>query len=322
MPGITHRGLAIPSYRIETASIREQWGGGASGVETKAVQAMDDDATTLAVRAGRTAIDEGGPVDAVFVATTTPAYAYGSVTPFIVESLGLPAETYTQTFEASSRSGTAALRAAADAVGGEYDAALVLAAEAPSPAPNTDREMVAGAGAAAVRLEAGDGGLEQVATGTCTRALLDEWQAPDQARERLADDRFARDVGFVETTTRAVEDAIEAAGWTADAVDAFVVSHPNGKFASRVAGSLNLGDALATPEFGRQFGDLRTASAPGSLALADIAADDRVVVAGYGGGIADATAYRASDPPAAATAPSGSTDVEYVTYLKHINQLE
>lgn len=322
MVWINTRGLALPRYRISTGAIRDQWGGGAKGVQTKAVQAKDDDPTTLAVRAGRAALDGRTDVDAVFFATTTPVYEYGSVTPFLAESLGLDDDTYVQSFSESARAGTAALRAAHEAVATDSDSVLVVAAEAPSPEPESDWEKVAGAGAAAAVVEADGEGLEQVATGSCARPLLEEWREPGSETLNGADARFARNIGYVQTTSRAIDRALENAGWTPDAVSSLVVTHPNGKFASRLAGAVGVGDALATPSFGSDYGNLRAAGALGSLARADLEAGDRVVVAGYGSGTADALAYEVSEPPAAAAPPSETVELNYVEYLEHANQLE
>lgn len=322
MVQITTREFVLPRYRISTGAIREQWGGGADGVQTKAVQARDDDPTTLATRVGRAALDGRTDVDAVFFATTTPVYEYGSVAPFLAESLDLDDDTYLQSFGESTRAGTAALRAAHDAVAAGYDSVLVVAAETPSPAPESDWEKVAGAGGSAVVVEAAGDGLDLVATGTCARPLLESWQAPGSETLSQADDRFARDVGYVETTAQAVERTLDDAGWSGDDVDSLVVNHPNGKFARRLAGSLGVGDALATPSFGSEYGDLRSAAALGSLARADLAAGDNVVVAGYGSGTADALAYEVSDPPAKAAEPGETVELDYVDYLEHVDQLE
>lgn len=319
-------GLYFPRYRIPTSSIRDRWGGGGTdGVRTKVVQANDDDSTTLAVKAGRDALAGRTDVDAVFLATTTPVYGYGSVTPFVAESLGLGEETYVQTFGESARAGTAALRAAHGAVATGSDTVLVVAAEAPSPSPRSDWEKVASAGASAAIVESDGAGLERVATGTAMRPLLEEWRAPDSETVSSADDRFARNVGYVETSRQAVDRALDDAGWAATAVDGLVLTHPNGTFAGRLAGTLGVADALATPSFGSEYGNLRSASAMGSLAMADLEVDDRVVVAGYGAGTADALAYEVTEPPSSPAPPTAgreTVELDYVDYLEHVGQLE
>jgi 3-hydroxy-3-methylglutaryl CoA synthase len=262
-------------------------------------------------------------VDAVFFATSTPVYQYGSVTPLLVDALGLDDDVYVQAFGESARAGTAALRAAGNAVRAGSDAALVIAAEAPSPSPRSDWEKIAGAGASAAIVKSDGDGIEQVAAEGCARPLLDEWQEPQSETLSTADDRFARDIGYIETTQQAIERVLDTADWSADALDSLVVTHPNGKFARRLASAVGVGDdALATPAFGREYGNLRTASALGSLALADLAAGDRLIVAGYGAGTADAVAYEVSKPPTAAIVADESREIEYVDYLTHVNQLE
>lgn len=323
MPTVTRRGLYLPRYRIGTGVIREQWGGGTNGVKSKVVQAKDDDPTTLAVKAGRIALNGRVDIDALFFASTTPIYKYGSITPFLAESLGLNDDTYVQTFRESARAGTAALRAAGETVAAGTDSVLVIAAETPSPSPETDWEKTAGAGAAAVLIEANGDGLNQVGSASCARPVLDEWQAPGGSPLQSADDRFGRDVGYIGTTQRAIESVLDHVGWEPDDVDTFAVTHPNGKFAGRLASAIGVGDgALATPSFGRKWGNLRAASALGSLSQAELTADNNVVIAGYGVGTADAVAYEVTAPLTPATNSDETVELNYVEYLEHIGQLE
>jgi len=324
MPVITSRGRHLPGYRIETGTIREHVSGGTNGVRTKSVQAPDDDALTLALAAARAVGADEAPLDEIHFATTTPAYAYGSVTPLLVESLGLGASTAVRTHRDSDRAGVTALGAAADAAAARGETALTVAADAPAPAQGTDREKTAGAGAAAVLVKPGDNGLAVVGHGTCTRDLLESWQAPTDSDRHDADDRFARDVGYVESHVRAVERALDDAGWVPENVDALALNQPNPRFPGRVAGAVGVpDDALAAPSLARECGDLCSASPLASLAGADVAADDRVVVAGFGAGVADAVCLRANGtPPAPAPDPGEGTELDYVEYLQHIGHLE
>jgi 3-hydroxy-3-methylglutaryl CoA synthase len=324
MTAITSRGRYLPGYRVSTREIRDVHGGGSDGVKTKAVQAKDDDVTTLALAAARDALDGDPDVDAVHLATTTPVYAYGSVMGAVVESLGLPETTETASYRNTPRAATAALRNARDAVGARDSTALVVATDAPTPATGTDREKTAGAGAAALLLEPRDDGLVPVGDGACTRDLLDEWEAPDDGVRRSGDDRFARDVGYVETSVTAAESALADADWDAADVDALVCNHPNPKFPGRVARSLGTADdALVAPSFASDHGDLGSASAPAILARADLAEGDRVLACSYGTGTADALAFRVEgEPPAPASARDDEPiDLSYVEYLQHTGEL-
>lgn len=293
-------------------------------MKTKAVQAKDDDVTTLALAAARDALGEDADVDAVHLATTTPAYAYGTVMGALVESLELPETTETASYRNTPRAATAALRNARDAVAARDGTALVVAADAPTPATGTDREKTAGAGAAALLLEPGRDGLVPVGDGACTRDLLEEWEAPDDGVRHRGDDRFGRDVGYVETSVTAAEAALADADWDAADVDALVCNHPNPKFPGRVARSLGTPDgALVAPSFASDHGDLGSASAPAILAGAGLAGGDRVLACSYGTGTADAIAFRVEgDPPATASSPDREPiDLSYVELLQHTGRL-
>jgi 3-hydroxy-3-methylglutaryl CoA synthase len=323
MTAITSRGRYLPGYRVPTTAVRDVHGGGSDGVKSKRVQAKDDDATTLAIAAARDAIPAGASVDAVHFATTTPVYAYGSVTGLLVEALGLPETTEVASYRDSPRASTAALRNALDAATAREATTLVVAADAPTPATGTEREKTDGAGGAALLVEPDREGLVPVGVGTCTRDLLEEWEAPGEATRHVGDSRFGRDVGYVETSTAAAEDALDDAGWGADDVDAFAINHPNPKFPGRVAGKLGLEeDALLAPAFARENGDLGSASAPAILAGADLAAGERALAVGYGTGTADAVAFRVEgDPPSPASAGVEPSELSYVELLQHTGKL-
>lgn len=324
MPAITSRGRYLPGYRISTTAIRDVHGGGSDGVKSKRVQAKDDDATTLALSAARDAVDDPASVDALHFATTTPVYDYGSVTGTIVEALGLAETTETASYRDTPRAATAALRNALDAAAARNLTSVVVAADAPSPERGTDREKTAGAGAAAVVVGPGDEGLVTVGVGSCDRDLLEEWSAPGETTRHAGDDRFGRDVGYVETNRVAAEAALADADWAAEDVDAFAVNHPNPKFPGRAAAAVGVpDDALVDPGFAAEHGDLGSASALSILSRADLATGDRVLVATYGTGVADALAFRVEgDPPAAATGPRGEpTELTYVELLQHTGQI-
>ena len=324
MPVITSRGRYVPRYRVDTRSIREHVSGGTNGVRTKAVQAPDDDPLTLALSAAKAVGADAAGVDSVHFATATPLYEYGSVTPFLAEALGLPESTHVRTYTESDRAGTAALLAAADAAAARSETALVVAADAPAPAQGSDREKTAGAGAGAALVEPDGEGLSVAGRGNCTRDLLDSWQAPGEDARHDADNRFARDVGYVESHVRAIERALTDAGWTPDDVDALVINQPNPRFPGRVARGLGIDDdVLADPTFSEHVGDFGSASSLAVLAGVDVSADDRVVVGSYGAGVADAVCLRATDdPPAPASDPDDGEELNYVEYLQHIGHLE
>lgn len=317
MPTITTRDYHFPKYRISTDTLRDQWGGGANGVKAKSVQAVDDDAVTLGLRAAEGVMSGRTEVDTLVFATTSEDYQYGTATPTLCEALGLPADVYTVTVTESTRAGTAALRVAHDSVNSEAKAALVVAAEAPQPEPGTDREKTAGAGAAAALVESDGGGFNQVAQATNTRSVLEEWQAPDHVSRHRADDRYGRDLGYVAGIENAVETVLNEVGWASKQVDALVLQQPNPKFVTRLSRTLGLDDAVVAPSLATQYGDLGSASALATLSQTPAMEGDRIIVASYGSGIADAIAYETSKPVDARPEPDADefTELDYAEYL-------
>jgi hydroxymethylglutaryl-CoA synthase len=317
MSTIIAREYHFPRYRLPTGAVRDQWGGGANGVKAKSVQAVDDDAVTLGLRAAKGVLDGRTDVDTLVFATTSGDYQYGTATPTMCEALGLPADVYTVTVTESARAGTAALRVANDSVDSGAETALVVAAEAPQPEPGTDREKTAGAGAAAALVEAGGSGFTQVSQATNTRNVLEEWQASNNATRHRADDRYGRDLGYVAGIENAVETVLDETEWTPDQVDALALQQPNPKFVSRVSRTLGLDDATVAPSLATQHGNLGSASVLATLARTEAAEGDRIVVASYGSGVADAIAYEATEAVDSRPAPDADdlTELEYVEYL-------
>lgn len=315
----------LPPFRLPTDRLRTQWGGGTGGVEAKAVQAIDDDAITLGLRAARSVLPPNPRIDVVVFATTTPPYHYGSTAPVLCDALGLPADVHTLELTESARAGTAAIRTATDSLSGDAQQALVVAAEAPTPAPDTDREGTVGAGAGALLLETEDDtdGIAVEATRTCSRPILEEWQAPAESERHLADARFRRDSGYVETTARALEAVLAAADWTPETVDGLVANQPEPGWADSAASAADVPtDRVAATDLVAEVGDLAAAAPLAALAALSADRGDRIVVCGYGSGVADALALTATADVAASPLPAESTtDLSYLDYLDHTNNL-
>lgn len=327
MVHVTGTHCTVPPFRLPMEQVRDRWGGGTRGVERRSVKAIDDDSVTLGIEAARGVLPRGASVDVLVVATTSPVYGYGSTAPLVCDALGLGSTTHTLSLSESARAGTAALRTARDALRGSPNRALVIASEAPTPAPGSERERTVGAGACATMLEADAGDAAEFAieaTTTRSRPVLDEWQAPDSTERTLADDRFRRDVGYVETAGQAVRDVVEMAGWEAEDVDALAANLPASGFGAKLADSAGLpSDRVAGTRILAQVGDLGAAGSAAALSGLSAGAGDRIVLAGYGSGVADAIALTATEDVAGNPTESvqAPVDLDYVTYLEHTQNL-
>jgi 3-hydroxy-3-methylglutaryl CoA synthase len=312
----------VPTFHVPTDRIQERWGGGAKGVASKAVGALDDDAVSIAIETAG-AVSGASDVGALWFASTTHPYQHGEVGPMLVESLGARASTLTTTLSAHTRAGTVGVRSAIAHAEATDESALVVASEVPHPEPDTEREKVAGAGGAAVLVKpTTEEGLVMESTGAHSKPLLEEWQEPG-GTHRAGDDRFVRDSGYVDTLSTAGSSALDAAGWAADDLDALVVSQPNPKYPGRLTRSLGVrSDVLVAPEFARNVGDLGSASPLAVLAEADVTSGNRLLLAGYGAGSAEAVAFEVATPPdltPAETEPT--TELTYLDYLEHTDNL-
>lgn len=318
MVAITSCAGHVPPFRIPTDVIREQWGGGSKGVRSKAVAARDDNAVTLAASAAEAALDGRSDVGALFFASTTHPYQYGESGPMLLEMLDLPERTHTATMSASARAGMAGVRSALSHAEATGEPALVVASEVPVPEPGTEREKTAGAGAGAVLIEPTvDGGIVLASTANHAKPMLEAWQPPGGSRQS-GDDRFDRDVGYVDTTVTAIRRALEAADWETDDIDTVIISQPTPRYPGRVTRELGVDDdAVAASDLARRTGNLGSASPLAVLADAELAPDNRVVVAGYGSGIADAMAFDVVTVPKWSSPTTGpEATLTYVRYLK------
>jgi len=296
-----------------------------AAVESKAVPAGDEDAVTMAVAAARDALDRSdrsrAELDALGFASTTPPVDEGEISATVAGILGLDSAVDATAFTGSTRAGTRAVRAAADAGG----PALVVAADAPRAAPGDAVEHAAGAGAAALLVEpAGERGaapgharVVDAATHTAEFPGVRFRRRGSDAVEAYGATTYERDA--YRTVVGGAADGLDVEPLSAAAAAgsiALAPTAPDGKLPGRAARAVGF-DATAY-EAATELGDAGAASP--LLGLLSAWADGReaVAVVGYGAGAAaDALAVvgRPPDPPA----PDGSretTDIDYAAYAR------
>ncbi|MGA1077317.1 MAG: hydroxymethylglutaryl-CoA synthase, partial [Ilumatobacteraceae bacterium] len=114
MRGIIGYGTYIPYHRLQRSAITEARGAG-GGRGTRAVASYDEDATSMAVEAGRNLLRtiETRP-DTVLFATATPPYLDKTNANVIHAALDLPSSVFAADVAGSARCFDAALRQAVD----------------------------------------------------------------------------------------------------------------------------------------------------------------------------------------------------------------
>jgi len=237
MRGVLSSAVYLPYRRLERADIGAFVGQG-GGKGTRTVASYDEDATTMAVEAGRLALrGHGTPPDRVLLGTANPAYADKTNATAVHAALRLPADALALDLGASARSTVGGLLLALGAPG----TALVAAADVRTGLPGGSDEAAGGDAAAAFLIgdeTAGPVVAELLGSASVTDEFVERWRAPGDARTKVWDEKFS-EVRLVPLGVRAWNRALEDAGIVAGDVAAAAVSAPAQRVARATAGKLD-----------------------------------------------------------------------------------
>ena len=297
MPGIVSYGAYVPPTRLAFATI----GGrpAKEGGPEKAVAWNDEDAVTMAVSAAVNCLRDfdRARVDTVYFASTTHAFREKQAAAIVARALDLRRDLHCSDFAGSLRSGTAALRAAADAVAaGTARCALVVASDCRMGAPGSGLERSGGDGAAAFLVTDGDVVARLDAVHSIADEIVDLWRGEGDAFVHSWEDRFVVQEGYVPRLVEAVRGLLEKTGTAAGDYAKVALYGPDQRSFATVARKLGVpAGALCEPLFGR-LGNAGAAFAPLLLAAAleDAKPGERLLVANYGDG-ADALALTTTE---------------------------
>jgi 3-hydroxy-3-methylglutaryl CoA synthase/uncharacterized OB-fold protein len=278
---------------LDRALLGRAWGSPAAAGE-RSVAGGDQDSLTLAVDAALAAVRDPGEIEAIFFASTTSPYAEKHAAAIIAAVLDR-AEVRTLDVTGTLRAGTAALRAALDAVRlGSVRAALVVAADVRPAEPSTASEQRFGDGAAAV-VVAADGAAVAEVVGEASVAddAPGRWRRAGDDYVRGFDARFEAEHGYAQPMERACTDALKAASVPAEAVDWFVAHAPDPRAYANLAWRIGVG--VVSDPLLASAGDLGAAHPLASLAAAldQARPGDHLLLAAPGEG-ADALVLTAS----------------------------
>jgi len=210
-------GTYVPLYRIERATIAEQYGRRVPPGEV-AVPGRDETHVTMASEAAKNALAAAGvdatDLRAVFTASTTDPFADHGVAAHVAYRLGAEGDIRTGDFRATGRGAGDALAVATtylDGAGGDGGPILVVGTDAMPVEPGADDEPFAGAGAAAVVVgeDPASPAAEIVGVGQHTNGFVESHRVHGDQRIR-GDERFERTIGYLETAVPAVERAVES----------------------------------------------------------------------------------------------------------------
>ncbi len=209
--GLLRYGSYLPRYRLSGTDIGLRKG-------DRVVASYDEDSTTLAVSAAGQVVGPDSRPEAVYLVTTTPAYADKTNASAVHAALGLPESVLAADLGGTARSAIAGLLACARSGG------LVVAADVRVGKPGSADEKTGGDGAAALLFGDGNPIAEIVATRSLTAEFLDRWRDPASATGFQWEERFGAE-RYSALIRRAAREVLDAAG-VADA-DHVVVACPN-----------------------------------------------------------------------------------------------
>jgi 3-hydroxy-3-methylglutaryl CoA synthase/uncharacterized OB-fold protein len=293
--GIVATGVYLPRQRLDGDEIEAAWGTSAP-VDRAAVPAADEDALTMAVAAGRDAIDDSdldaADIGHLSVATTTPPLEEEAFAPRIGAALGLDSEISMSTASQSTAAGGEALLSGVDSDG----PALVVIADAPEGDAAEVGQRV-GAGAAAFLV---DDGAEVVLADRARESR----DAPGlRLRERGGTEVSELDITTYERETirDVVSTALDRLEIDHDTVDAASLYQPTGDIPHRIGSALPYdGAAIGSGTVVDDVGDAGAATvAIGLLAALETVEAGSTVVAGFFGSGATAVGlgFEVGTPP-------------------------
>jgi hydroxymethylglutaryl-CoA synthase len=242
--GILSYGAYLPYRRLDRTEIRAVAGTG-GGQGTRTVAGYDEDATTMGVAAARTALadaPDGVTLRSLWFSTVAPPYLDKTNATAVHAALRLPADAPAYDMNGAVRSAAGALWAGM-ATG---KPALVVGADMRTGRPGSADEATGGDAASALLVGTADDGpllAEVVGTGGATEEFLDRWRTPGDAGSKLWEERFG-ETRYVALGVAAWEDALKAAGLTADQVDRVVIATSHARAATTLGKKLALGDRL------------------------------------------------------------------------------
>ena len=322
MRGLVGYGVYVPYFRLDRKAIAAALGA-PGGAGTRSVASYDEDTTSLGVEAARAALRAAPKArpDALFFATSLPAYLDKTNATAIHAALGLDAGALACDMLGSVRSGAGALRAALQGGG----LTLVVHADIRTGLPGGGDERDGGDGAAALLCADDSSELpvlaEPVAHASATAEFLERWRVPGEPASHQWEERFGEHA-YVPLGEAAVTEALKDAGVTAPAIHHWIIAGPHARAAKRLAASVGATKGTVADDLAAVVGNTGTAHAALLLAQAlDAAAADQLIAVVSLADGCDVTIWRTTAalpgrrPKARAGAITGGGQVSYQTFL-------
>lgn len=336
--GIEGYGAYIPTNRLPTTEIARVWhGGGAGPNKEKAVAAMDEDTTTMAVEASRIAAKMAGvslELGAVFVGTESKVYAVKPTSTIVAQALGCH-NALAADFEFACKAGTEAIQVISGLVGsGMIQHGMAAAVDTAQGRPGDDLEYTAASGGAAYVI--GKSNSNTVATIKGSFSYVsdtgDFWRRQGEKYPRHLS-RFTGEPAYFHHVETAVKSLFSEFNMKATDFQYAVFHQPNPRFPIEAA--TRLGFTMKQIEVGLlnpMIGNTYSASSPlGLAAILDIAhPGDKILLASFGSGAGSDAFIIEAQPSLTSRRKLGTsvrelienaTKIDYAFYSKYREKL-
>lgn len=294
MIGIESYGSYVPRYRIKKELIYKQlswYNSGAAGLAKgeKAVSNHDEDSATMAVAAALDCLRaaEKPAVEAVSVASMSFPFENRLTAGIVAQALALNENVRTADYGDSTKSGTSAMLAAADAVAaGSVSSALVCASDCRAPQAGSSREFTYGDAAAGFLLSQNNVIAELKGHYSLAADFMDVRQTKDDPFERGWEERWIRDEGYTELVLKAVNGLYEKYNMATSDFSKILIACPNASAQNSLGKMLKASPDQMGDHFIDSIGDSGCAMPFIMLAntLDHSGAGEKILVVSYGYG--------------------------------------
>ncbi len=293
MIGITSIGAYVPVWRLDKGAIARHFRG------EKAVANFDEDAITMAVAAGMSALDDAirREIGALYFACASSPYREKMAATLIGYAIDLPREIRAVDMAHSTRGGTSAMLAAMDSVkAGSAKKAMVIASDMRRAKPSSNHEQNFGDGAASLVIGDTDVAVSIEDSYSVSNEMMDMWKGESEDYVRSWETRFYISMGYMNTVGEAIRGLLKKTGLKPQDIAKAVIYSPDGRSVAGLAQSMGFNPKTQLQnDLFMQMGNTGTPYCLQLLAAAmeDVKPGDKILLASYGNG-ADALLLQAT----------------------------
>ena len=297
MVGITAAGAYIPMYRLPWKDIGKMWGSRTAEGE-KAVAGYDEDAITMAVSAALDCMKRcEKKIEGLYFATTTSPYREKQNAAIIAGAVDLDRHCYTADFTNSLRAGSAAIKAAVDAVkSGSAEQMLVVASDCRVGAPKGRFERLLGDAAAALTIGSDDPVATLEGSYSFYNEFTDIWRTQDDRFLQAGEGRFIEESGYVPAMREAISESLKKYALNPEDLSKIVLYAHDSRAHAAMLKNLGFEKSQIQDPLFDQTGNTGTSASLVMLvaALEEAKPGDNILFASYGDGC-DVFLFRATE---------------------------